>query len=200
MKKSLGVKMQACPSPVWCVGTYDGDGRPNVMTASWAGICCSKPPSVAVSLRQATYTYRSIVEGRAFTVSIPSRSQVVAADYFGLSSGRDTDKFRNAGLSPVKAEYINAPYVDEFPLVIECRLKHTLEIGLHTLFVGEIADVKADESLQDEEGKIDMTIVDPFLYSAPGKTYHALGPFIGKAFSIGRDLTPSPSGESSGDD
>jgi len=200
MKRSLGAKPLACPSPVWCVGTYDRDGRPNVMTASWAGICCSKPPAVAVSLRKATYTYQSIVDNKAFTVSIPSREQVVEADYIGIASGKDSDKFQGAGLSPAKAEHVNAPYVAEFPLAIECRLIHTLAIGLHTLFVGEIVDVKADESLFDEEGKIDMTQVDPFVFSAPNRTYHALGEFIGKAFSIGRDLKKNPAGDAPGGD
>ena len=94
MKRSLGAKTAACPSPVWCIGTYDRDGKPNVMTASWAGICCSKPPAVAVSLRKATYSYQSIVESRAFTVNVPSARYVKEVDYIGIASGRNTDKFK----------------------------------------------------------------------------------------------------------
>ena len=144
MKKSLGAKTIACPCPVWCIGTYDAGGRPNVMTVAWASICCSDPPAVAISLRKATHTYQSLVDAKAFTVSIPSQEHAKEADFFGLASGRDVDKFRAAGLTPVRSDVVNAPYVAEFPLVLECRLIHQHEIGLHTQFIGEILDVKAD--------------------------------------------------------
>ena len=71
MKKSLGPKTLAFPTPVWVVGTYDAEGKPNIMTAAWAGIVCSQPPCVGVSLRKATYTYGSLMLKKAFTVSIP---------------------------------------------------------------------------------------------------------------------------------
>jgi len=86
MKKSLGAKTLVYPTPVFVVGTYDAQGKPNVMTASWGGICCSRPPCVAVSLRKATYTYGNIVQRKAFTISIPSEAHVQAADHFGLVS------------------------------------------------------------------------------------------------------------------
>ena len=88
MKKSFGAKTLVFPTPTWIVGTYDKDGRPNVMAAAWGGICCSDPPCIAVSLRKATYTYRALMSRKAFTVNVPSESQVKEADYFGLVSGR----------------------------------------------------------------------------------------------------------------
>jgi len=128
MKKSIGAKTIVYPTPVFIVGTYDKDGKPNVMNAAWAGICCSSPPCLAISLRKATYTYGNIVEQGAFTVSIPSQDFVREADYFGIASGRTEDKFFAAGLTPVKSELVNAPYVKEFPLILECKLLHT-QIG-----------------------------------------------------------------------
>src|ERR1022692_4120119 len=113
------------------------------------GICCSQPPCVAVSLRKATYTHGNIVERRAFTISIPSEAHVSQADYLGLVSGRSVDKFAAAKLTPVKSDLVDAPYVKEFPLVLECRLVQAIELGLHTQFVGEILDVKAEESVLD---------------------------------------------------
>jgi hypothetical protein len=86
MKKSLGAKTLAYPTPVWLVGTYDQEGRPNIMTAAWAAICCSKPPCVAVSLRKATYSYGNIVARQAFTISIPAETHVKEADYVGTAS------------------------------------------------------------------------------------------------------------------
>lgn len=71
MKNSLGAETIACPSPVWCIGTYDRNKKPNIMTASWAGICSSNPPAVSVSLRKETCTYQSLIDSRAFTVNIP---------------------------------------------------------------------------------------------------------------------------------
>ena len=110
-------------------------------------------PVVTVSLRKATYTYGNIMEQKAYTVSIPSQDFIREADYFGIASGRDEDKFFASGLTPVKSDLVNAPYIKEFPLSLECRLLHTLEVGLHTLFIGEILDVKAEESILGDDGK-----------------------------------------------
>ena len=122
MKKSLGAKTILYPTPVLIVGTYDAAGKPNAMTAAWGGICCSSPPCVAVSLRKATYTYGNIAQQGGFTINIPSEKHVLEADYFGLMSGKKTDKFAESGLTPVRSDLVNAPYIAEFPFVLECRL------------------------------------------------------------------------------
>lgn len=188
MKKSFGPKTLLYPPPVWVVGTFDKEGEPNVMTASWAGICCSKPPCVAVSLRKATYTYGNIVERKAFTISIPSEGHVREADYFGMASGKREDKFANTGLMPVKSALVDAPYVDEFPMVIECKLLQTVEIGLHTQFIGEIMDVKVDESVLNENGLPDMEKVKPFVFGPERRAYYKVGAYLAKAFSVGKDI------------
>jgi len=186
MKKSLGARTLVSPTPVWVIGSYDKDSKPNVMTAAWVGICCSKPPSVAISLRKATYTYSNIVERKAFTVNIPSEKYVREADYFGIASGKDVDKFSATGLTPVKSELVDAPYVQEFPLVLECKVTHTIEIGLHTQFIGEVLDVKIDEAMLGEKGLPDIEKIKPFLFSPEVRTYHKVGEYLGQAFSIGR--------------
>lgn len=186
MKKSLGAQTVAYPAPVFLIGTYDAEGKPNIMTAAWSGLCCSKPPCIAVSLRQATYSYGNIVARQAFTVSIPSEEFVREVDYVGLVSGRDGDKFAAAGLTAVASDAVDAPYVDEFPLVLECRLLKTHEIGLHTQFVGEIIDVKADEAVLDEKGRPDVEKVRPIIFSPAVRQYHGLGELLGKAFSMGK--------------
>jgi flavin reductase (DIM6/NTAB) family NADH-FMN oxidoreductase RutF len=188
MKKSLGAKTLVYPTPVFVVGTYGADGKPNVMTASWGGICCSQPPCVAVSLRKATYTHGNIVARRAFTISIPSENHLKQVDHIGLVSGRDGDKFAKTRLTPVKSSLVDAPYVGEFPLVLECRLAHTFELGLHTQFVGEILDVKADESVLDNGGLCDIKKVRPFLFTPDTQEYFAIGNRLGKAFSVGASL------------
>ncbi len=188
MKKSLGAKTLVYPSPVWCIGSYDADARPNVMTAAWAGICCSSPPAVTVSLRKATYTYGNIMSTKAYTVSVPPQKYIREADYFGIASGKKVDKFEATGLTPVKAAKVNAPYVDEFPMVLECRVIHIHEIGLHTLFVGEILDVKIDDDVLAENGLPDMLKLDPFLYTAENRMYHGVSDYIGKAYTIGKSF------------
>lgn len=188
MKKSLGAKTIVYPTPVFIVGTYDKNGRPNAMNAAWAGICCSAPPCVAVSLRKATYTYGNIMEQKAYTVSIPSRDFIREADYFGVVSGRDEDKFSHAGLTPVKSDLVNAPYVQEFPLVLECQVIHTLEIGLHTLFVGEIKDVKAEENILDQDGHPDIEKIRPLIFSPTSLKYYGIGEYLGKAFFLGKEI------------
>ena len=188
MKKSLGAKTMLYPTPVFVVGTYDSEGKPNVMTASWAGIACSVPPCVAVSLRKATYSYGCIVGQKAFTISLPSEDYVNEADYFGMVSGREVDKFAATGLTPVKSGLVNAPYVEEFPFIIECTLLHTFELGLHTQFIGEIMDVKVEESLLGEDKLPALEKIKPILFAPENRAYHGVGQYLGKAFSIGREI------------
>jgi flavin reductase (DIM6/NTAB) family NADH-FMN oxidoreductase RutF len=185
MKQSLGADTLICPTPTWVVGTYNKDGKPNIMTIAWGGICCSKPPCVAVSLRKATYSYGNIVARKAFTVSVPSVNHAKEADYCGIASGRDVDKFVATGLTAVRSELVDAPYVQEFPMVLECKLLHTIEIGLHTQFIGEIVDVKVEENALDENGHPDMSKVQPFVFAPGSRLYYRIGDLIGKGFSIG---------------
>lgn len=186
MKKSIGSKALIYPSPVWCVGSYDKNGKPNVMTASWGGICCSKPPAVTISLRKATYTYHNIMETKAYTISVPSKNYACEADFFGLISGKKTDKFKKTGLTPTKADTVYAPYVDEFPMLIECKVIHTFEIGLHTQFIGEILDVKSDEEILGEDGLPEMLKLSPILYAAESRSYFGVDGYIGHAYDIGK--------------
>jgi flavin reductase (DIM6/NTAB) family NADH-FMN oxidoreductase RutF len=185
MKRSVGAKTVLFPTPVLIVGTYDPEGKPNMMAAAWGGICCSRPPCVAVSLRKATYTYGNIVAREAFTLSIPSDAYVEQADYVGIASGRNEDKFETTGLTPVPSSVVDAPYVGEFPFALECKLLHTIEIGLHTQFIGEVLDIKADEDVLDGD-RIDIERVRPFLFAPGNGAYYGLGPRLGKAFSIGK--------------
>ncbi len=187
MKKSIGAKTIVYPTPVFVVGTYDPQGRPNAMTAAWGGICCSVPPCVAVALREATYTYGNLMREKAFTISLPSEEYVREADYFGIASGRDEDKFAVTGLTAVKSDLVNAPYIKEFPFVLECRVIHHYRIGLHTQFIGEILDIKVEEDRLGEKGA-DIEKIRPLLWAPDNRGYYGIGRWLGKAFSIGRDL------------
>lgn len=186
MKTSLGAKPLLYPTPVLVVGTYDPGGKPNAMVCAWGGICCSTPPCVAVALRKATYSHACILERKAFTVSIPSETYVRQTDYLGIVSGRDEDKFAATGLTPVRSSLVDAPFVGEFPLVLECRLFDSVEIGLHTEFIGEILDVKVDAAMLDSTGNPDLSRLQPMVYAPGSRAYHAVGAVVGPAFAIGR--------------
>jgi flavin reductase (DIM6/NTAB) family NADH-FMN oxidoreductase RutF len=188
MKTSLGARTLLFPTPVLMVGTYDQAGRANLMNAAWGGICCSQPPCIAVSLRSATYSHAAIVQRQAFTVGVACESRMVAADFVGMASGRTLDKFAVAGLTEVRSELVDAPYAAEFPVVLECRLLHTVEIGLHTQFIGEILDVKADNGVLGEDGFPDILKIRPLVYDTAHKGYHGVGPLLGQAFTVGKEL------------
>ncbi len=188
MKKSIGAQTLVYPAPVFVVGTYDLEEKPNVMTAAWGGICCSVPPCVAVSIREATYSYRNILDRKAFTISIPSEKYVKEADYFGMVSGKNVDKFSATGLTPVKSEVVDAPYVNEFPFVLECQLLRSVEIGGHTQFIGEIKDTKVDEDIiKNDEPLIEK--ITPLIFALDNMSYYGVGKYVAKAFSIGKEIT-----------
>ena len=185
MKKSLGAKTIAIPTPVWIIGTYDKAHKANAMAVAWGGICCSKPPAVTISLRKATHTYGAIMERRAYTINIPSDKHLHEVDYFGIVSGRDTDKFADTGLTAAKSDVVDAPYIEEFPLVMECKLLQTVEIGMHTQFIAEIANVRCDEAMLGDNGLPDLAKVRPLVYSPPNGAYFGTDVNFGKAYQLG---------------
>ena len=188
MKKSIGAKTIVFPTPVFIVGTYDKDNKPDVMAAAWGGICCSNPPCVSIALREATYTYGNLMARKAFTISIPSEKFIKEADYFGMVSGRSEDKFANTKLTPVKSSLVDAPYVGEFPFIVECVVSQTIKLGLHTLFIGEIKDVKADETALDKNGAPDIEKIKPFIFDPANRAYYATGKYLAAAFSEGNKV------------
>jgi len=129
------------------------------------------------------------MEKKAFTINIPSEKHAKEADYCGMVTGKKVDKFSIAGLTPVKSNLVDAPYVEEFPLILECKVIHTVEIGIHTQFIGEIMDVKADDSVLGEKGVPVVEKVKPMVYGPEVRDYHGIGKYIGQAFSIGKNVS-----------
>lgn len=181
MKKSVGPDTYIYPLPTVVVSTYDKAGTPNMMTASWAGIVSSSPVTISISLRKATYSYHSIIERKAFTISIPSQKHIVEMDYVGTKSGKKENKFETTGLTPVSSDLVDAPYVGEFPVVLECKLLKYDDLGLHTMFVAEVVDVKIDESCLRENGKPDIPAINPIAYAHGDREYYEVGEYLGKA-------------------
>ena len=187
MKKNIGAELGICPTPVVLAGTYDENDKPNLITLAWVGVCCSEPPSLQVSIRKSRRSHAAIVERKVFSVNVPSAKYVIETDYAGIESGSNADKFGVTKLTPVRGEIIDAPLVMEFPISMECRLTHTLELGSHDMFVGEILACWVDDSVLDGNGKPDPKKVDPLTFTI-GAGYFGLGDFIAASHSSGKKL------------
>lgn len=147
---------------------------PNVMVAAWGGVACSAPPSVAVSLRKATLTYTNMMQRREFTISIPDEKHLSQAHLFGSVSGREVDKFRRTGLTPTRAGTVNAPYVEEFPIVLECKVTEVQELGLHTQFIGKVLETRVDETVL-KDGLPDIEAIRPISFMVGNGEYYSMG-------------------------
>ena len=185
MKLSIGKKPAIIPTPILIIGTYDSAGKPNVMTAAWGGVCSSDPLSISFSVQRTRHTHPALCEKKECTISIPSTQHVKEADYFGVTSGKDRNKFSDTGLTPVKAPSVNAPYVSEFPLVIECKITNIVSVGVHDLFVAEVVDVLVDDAYTTPDGKEDLSKVPFFFYDPLKRSYYKTGEFLMQAFSTG---------------
>jgi flavin reductase (DIM6/NTAB) family NADH-FMN oxidoreductase RutF len=189
MKLSLPAATILLPSPVIIIGTYGSDGKPNIMTAAWGGIASSDPPCVSVSLREATLTYHNLLQTKAFTINIPSEKHLKEADFVGLVSGRELDKFKETKLTPERSKLVNAPIVKEFPYALECNLIKQINLGLHTMFIGEIMGMVADSDVLNPNQLPDIEKVRPILWGSFGSpSYYSIGNHLGHAFSVGNEL------------
>ena len=143
---------------------------------------------MAISLRKSRYSYENILHRKAFTVNIPCADQVVIADYCGLVSGRKADKFAAAKITAVRSEKVDAPYIDECPMVVECKLIAHVEVGIHVHLIGKICDAKVDESLIAEDHLPDIMRIKPLIYAPERRSNHTVGPCLAEAFSSGKKI------------
>jgi flavin reductase (DIM6/NTAB) family NADH-FMN oxidoreductase RutF len=189
MKLSLPPKTILLPSPVLIIGTYDPDGKPNMMNAAWGGIVSSKPPCISVSIREAALSFHNIHQAEAFTVNIPSEKYLKEADFVGMVSGREYDKFKVTGLTAEKSKLVNAPIVNEFPYSLECKLVREINLGSHSMFIGEIVGMVADSEVLNSKQLPDIEKVRPLLWGSFGNmAYYNVGNKLGDSFSVGSEL------------
>ncbi len=165
------------PVPAVLVSTVSGSGESNLLTVAWTGTVNSDPPMLSISVRPERYSYPMLCETGEFAVNLTTEKLAFAADLCGVRSGRDTDKWKEAGLTPVPARMIRAPLVGESPVNLECRVIGKKELGSHTMFWAEIAAVHADEAYLDANGRFDLAKAGPIVYSHG--IYYALGRPLG---------------------
>ncbi|OPY80199.1 MAG: Flavoredoxin [Syntrophorhabdus sp. PtaU1.Bin153] len=149
--------------PVVLVTCCDEEGRPNIIPIGWVGGVCSNPPQVGIAVRPRRFSYKLIERMGQFVVNIPEERLLDVVDKTGFSSGGKVDKFEKFGLTPLPASKVKPPLIEECSVNLECLVRHALNLGSHTFFVGEIVAVHADEEILKENGEIDYTRLKPIV-------------------------------------
>lgn len=185
MRKNFGAKPWTYPQPVFIIGTYDEQGKPDAMNAAWGGI--DYDDRINLCLSAGHKTVKNLLATKAFTVSMGTADKMVECDYVGIVSGNNVaDKLEKAGLHTIKAEFVNAPLIVELPMAVECELVSYDAETCH--LVGRIINVSADESILDEKGKIDPAKLRPIVFDPVHNDYLEIGGKVGNAFKDGLQL------------
>ena len=165
------------PLPAVMVSVADKEGNPNIITVAWAGTVCTNPPMVSISVRPERYSYHMIDETGEFVINLTTEKLAYATDYCGVRSGKDMDKFKELHLTPEKAEYVNAPLIEESPVNIECKVVKKETPGSHHIFLAEVKAVHVDDAYMDQKGRFALEKTDPIVY-VHGQ-YYSLGKLLG---------------------
>ncbi len=191
MKKRLGPLERLYPMPCVLVvgGTMD---LADTLAVAWINVVASTPPTVAMGLRKTRRTLELIRETGDFTVNVPDTALVAAVDYCGITSGRASDKFADAGLTLTPSSLVTSPLIAECPYNLECKVTSETEVGDYVLVLGEILETHAEERiLRAGTDIIEMDALDPLSYIAGAREYRAVGPKVEDAYSVGKSLKPS---------
>lgn len=184
MRKELKISPMIYPQPVIMIATYNEDGSVDVMNAAWGG--AADMDMIMVSLSPDHATCNNFRRNKGVTISLPTAKFIAEADYFGIESSlRVEDKFERTGLHAHKAETVNAPVIEEFPLCLECEFDSVDDYGIYFF---RIKKITADESVLDEKGNLDLTKCDGVLFDQANGKYYRIGEYLAKAFSIGMKL------------
>lgn len=173
------------PVPAVMVSCGREHEKPNIITVAWAGTVCSDPAMLSISVRPERYSYDLIKETGEFVVNLVTKDLVYATDYCGVKSGRDVDKFKEMKLTPLPSQKLRVPGIAESPVNIECRVVRELELGSHTMFVGEVLNVTVEDKYLNETGKFELNSTGLVTYSHG--EYFLLGEKLGKfGYSVQR--------------
>lgn len=184
MKKDLGVVQAVYPMPVLMVAAYGEADKVNVMNAAWGMIC--NADRIALFIDEEHKTTQNLLKKKAFTVSIADRAHMDVADFFGIATGNKmTDKFSRTGYTAVKSAHVDAPIVEEFPVVMECELAEVVETESFYCIVGKIVNTAAEESVLADNGKVDPAKLDALIFDQFQHGYYVSGEQVGKAWNAG---------------
>lgn len=165
------------PIPVVMVscGSFE---KANIITIAWAGTVCTNPPMVSISIRRERYSYELIKEKREFVINLVTKDLIRQADFCGVKSGRELDKFKECKLTPIKGSIVSTPLIGESPVNIECVVKDILPLGSHDMFLAEVVSVAVDKKYMDEKGKFNLNNSGLAVFSHG--EYYMLGQLLGK--------------------
>ena len=166
------------PLPVVMVSCGDYEGKSNIITIAWAGTICTNPAMVSISVKKERYSYDIIKKSGEFVINIVTDRLVYAADWCGVKSGRDYDKFAMMKLTKIRASQLACPMIKESPVNIECKVKEVKELGSHNMFIAEVVNVWADEKYMSKNGKFELNSSGIVTYSHG--EYFMLGKKLGK--------------------
>lgn len=165
------------PVPAVMVTAAGRDGNSNIITIAWTGTVCTNPPMAYISVRPERYSYGMIRETGEFVINLTTRSLAWATDFCGVKSGRDTDKWKDTGLTPIPAGKVKAPLIEESPVNIECRVSEIKELGSHHMFLADVVAVDIDELYMNKKGKFELQKASPIVYSHG--EYYGLSDILG---------------------
>ena len=184
MKKDLGVLQAVYPMPVLMVAAYDENEKVNVMNVAWGQIC--DMDKIILFIGEGKRTWLNIKASKAFTVALADKDHMDVADFFGIASGnRMEDKFERTGYHAVKSDKVHAPIIEEFPVVLECELLEFLHTDYVDGIVGKIVNVKAEEKVLDETGKVDPAKLNALQFDQFRNGYYLTGEKVGQAWNAG---------------
>lgn len=187
MKKDLGIVQAVYPMPVLMIAAYGDEDKVNVMNAAWGMIC--NTDRIALFIDEDHMTTQNILKRKAFTVSIADRAHMDAADFFGIATGnRMPDKFERTGYTARKSIHVDAPIIEEFPVVMECEFAEAVETESFYCIVGKIVNTAAEESVLSENGKVDPSKLDALIFDQFQHGYYVSGEQVGKAWNAGAGL------------
>lgn len=187
MKKALGAIPAVFPMPVLMVAAYDENGKVNVMNAAWGMISDMK--QITLFLSEDHKTAANILTTKAFTVALADRDHMDVAVFFGTATGNTMkDKFERTGYTAVKSSFVNAPVIDEFPVVMECELAEVSETESFYCIVGRIVNTAAEEKVLSENGKVDPMKLQALIFDQFQHGYYVTGEQVGKAWNAGAGL------------
>lgn len=153
------------PVPVVLITSRNKEGKENVFTVGWTGTVCTRPPMLSISIRPERLSYEYITESMEFIVNLPSSQMTKALDYCGVKSGRKFDKIKDMNFSMKEGTMVNAPYIDDCPVTIECKVRQIVKLGSHDMFIADVLCSHINENLLDEKGKIHFEKANLISYS-----------------------------------
>lgn len=180
------------PLPAVMVSTGDREGNKNIITIAWTGTVCTNPPMVYISVRPQRFSYEIIKDTGEFVINLTTEKLAKVTDYCGVRSGRDVNKWKETGLTPLEAETLAyAPHIKECPVGIECMVTEVKELGSHHMFLAEVKSVQVDESFLNAENKFELNKTGLMAYSHG--QYVELGKTIGSfGYSVRRKTKKRP--------